>query len=178
MSLSIMFDVSTHSRPKAAGILLIVVIAILKAFQLTAARRRLGTNSVAVKSPPIVSTHSRPKAAGCDTPRRGVNRRCFNSQPPEGGWNRLKALRIPRCGFNSQPPEGGWILLIVVIATLKAFQLTAARRRLDRCKAIIRRHSLFQLTAARRRLVPTSLRPRHSLGRFNSQPPEGGWLLR
>ena len=64
MSLSIMFDVSTHSRPKAAGILLIVVIAILKAFQLTAARRRLGTNSVAVKSPPIVSTHSRPKAAG------------------------------------------------------------------------------------------------------------------
>ena len=55
-----------------------------------------------------ISTHSRAKAAGCYTPRRGVNRRYFNSQPREGGW----------------------ILLIVVIAILKAFQLTAARRRL------------------------------------------------
>ena len=78
--------VSTHSRPKAAGLILRVIhwvymsfnsqppeggwnqnltqIQTISLFQLTAARRRLGTKSVAVKSSPIVSTHSRPKAAG------------------------------------------------------------------------------------------------------------------
>ena len=78
--------VSTHSRPKAAGWAARFFALGDKVFQLTAARRRLatlfvptladkpvsthsrpkaaGTNSVAVKSPPIVSTHSRPKAAG------------------------------------------------------------------------------------------------------------------
>ena len=72
MSLSIMFDVSTHSRPKAAGILLIVVIAILKAFQLTAARRRLG-----------------------DYNANGIRTWSFNSQPPEGGWSINTVSRWP-----------------------------------------------------------------------------------
>ena len=56
-------DVSTHSRPKAAGIV---------TFLIGAAKQ--------------VSTHSRPKAAGLaltlyEEPSVG-----FNSQPPEGGW--------------------------------------------------------------------------------------------
>ncbi len=58
------FSVSTHSRPKAAG---------KKAraqfgkgwFQLTAARRRLGSRQAGVAAGLEVSTHSRPKAAGC-----------------------------------------------------------------------------------------------------------------
>ena len=56
--------VSTHSRPKAAG----------------------------PSHPPTrggypVSTHSRPKAAG-PIDSVGIQRHgCFNTQPPEGGWN-------------------------------------------------------------------------------------------
>ena len=33
---------------------------------------------------------------------------CFNTQPPEGGWqfprNQIQAMD----SFNTQPPEGGW----------------------------------------------------------------------
>ena len=79
--------VSTHSRPKAAGVVGWVTFGEICLFQLTAARRRLvaiACKGVFVK---IVSTHSRPKAAGV-----------------KGGW-----LYDPDSGFNSQPPEGGWI---------------------------------------------------------------------
>ena len=58
--------VSTHSRPKAAGIA-----------------------ALAKWEPRIVSTHSRPKAAGRDGPSRFDRRHRFNTQPPEGGWIRL-----------------------------------------------------------------------------------------
>nr|DAQ97083.1 MAG TPA: hypothetical protein [Herelleviridae sp.] len=34
----------------------------------------------------MVSTHSRPKAAGYSVPPIDDSRRCFNTQPPEGGW--------------------------------------------------------------------------------------------
>ena len=55
--------VSTHSRPKAAG---------------------HGTlEAIAWK---LVSTHSRPKAAGHLIYLALISYRCFNSQPPEGGW--------------------------------------------------------------------------------------------
>ena len=59
----VMFIVSTHSRPKAAGRVGAVVV-------------------VGVR----VSTHSRPKAAGFAA---GDGKPCqfgFNTQPPEGGW--------------------------------------------------------------------------------------------
>ena len=40
--------------------------------------------------------------------RQGLSARCFNTQPPEGGWGlRLTANEIAK-GFNTQPPEGGW----------------------------------------------------------------------
>ena len=78
--------VSTHSRPKAAGIgrgnadrlprrfntqppeggwpSWVVVVRTQKVFQHTAARRRLGLNLKPIWFSEIVSTHSRPKAAG------------------------------------------------------------------------------------------------------------------
>ena len=55
--------VSTHSRLKAAG---------SSEFQTT-----LHIN---------VSTHSRLKAAGFKNTVRRPNTKCFNTQPPEGGW--------------------------------------------------------------------------------------------
>ncbi len=56
------------------------------------------------------------------------------------------------------------------------FQLTAARRRLAACLANINNVIGFQLTAARRRL-DTKSSAKISLTGFNSQPPEGGWVL-
>ena len=55
--------VSTHSRPKAAGVGNILSIQLI-----------------------IVSTHSRPKAAGQQTRQATRYSRGFNTQPPEGGW--------------------------------------------------------------------------------------------
>ena len=147
--------VSTHSRPKAAG-RLPAPQSRVQSFQLTAARRRLASKPVAVTL-------------------------CTNC-------------------FNSQPPEGGWFAQAVAEDINALFQLTAARRRLDIFFiSISYSNFLFQLTAARRRLgrllargitaigVSTHSRPKaagyhlHQIHmpnqRFNSQPPEGGWLL-
>ena len=68
-------------------------------------------------------------------------------------------------------------MLIVVIAILKAFQLTAARRRLDVQIHIFGHDEAFQLTAARRRLATCPPLPSVFVSCFNSQPPEGGWLM-
>ena len=125
-------EVSTHSRPKAAG---------------------QNSNRVCLKHEEV-STHSRPKAAG----------------------KALMFLRALDARFNSQPPEGGWFTKLVEFIPQRAFQLTAARRRLAMGKA-----KLLGLV-----VVSTHSRPkaagasafeiiRHGFC-FNSQPPEGGWI--
>ena len=122
-------------------------------------------------------------------------------------------------GFNTQPPEGGWNRPGIWRAETTLFQHTAARRRLDEYgqksnqKCYVSTHSRpkaagkkiasfhrqgsgfntqppeggwsmgicpvvsagkFQHTAARRRLELQSVSPAHPLC-FNTQPPEGGW---
>ena len=145
-------QVSTHSRPKAAGTKKNTVIPKHGAFQHTAARRRLGRNS--------------------------------------------KILPGDR-GFNTQPPEGGWALGGESFGALSRFQHTAARRRLVTDDRVFHTSCGFQHTAARRRLVNqadtrvflewfqhTAARRRLGivgrfpilLRRFNTQPPEGGWV--
>ena len=129
--------VSTHSRPKAAGSTFGAGRYKSAMFQHTAARRRLG--QTAPKHQPndqfqhtaarrrlvyhrpacmqvvSVSTHSRPKAAGQACSHARCGSRCFNTQPPEGGW---LELTFERC--------------IEV-----AFQHTAARRRLAAMAALM-----------------------------------------
>ena len=77
--------VSTHSRPKAAGKMQKVRFLVW-----------------------VVSTHSRPKAAGTAHRLGCLVCDCFNTQPPEGGWNPSPCLWSPSACFNTQPPEGGW----------------------------------------------------------------------
>ena len=123
-------QVSTHSRPKAAGVVAFLSQGLLRRFQHTAARRRLGHRRDSARmrdrfntQPPeggwrwlisgniwrtVVSTHSRPKAAGKGTPRGGTCSQSFNTQPPEGGWYAVIPNTIRDIGFNTQPPEGGW----------------------------------------------------------------------
>ena len=78
---------------------------------------------------------------------------CFNTQPPEGGWIRVKRNHVPTRNvsthsrpkaagfltslqmglsscFNTQPPEGGWLTQIARSVVVWKFQHTAARRRL------------------------------------------------
>ena len=55
-------------------------------FQHTAARRRLALLSSLPFLTLQVSTHSRPKAAGIEANQTRKALKCFNTQPPEGGW--------------------------------------------------------------------------------------------
>ena len=80
--------VSTHSRPKAAGLVL-QQHRMMTLFQHTAARRRLGLKKLSTDE---------------------VKVQRFNTQPPEGGWYLIvNGTRYPN-SFNTQPPEGGWSL--------------------------------------------------------------------
>ena len=125
------FVVSTHSRPKAAG--------------LYSRKARVMVFSV--------STHSRPKAAG--RRRSGGSRDAvgFNTQPPEGGWVVCVFQLADLISFNTQPPEGGWGVFAALFVIAIVFQHTAARRRLAFPALETRAIRLFQHTAARRRLA-------------------------
>ena len=102
----------------------------IKSFQHTAACRRLGAAPTSFRLSGLVSTHSRLKAAGAegfvlqpfgtvsthsrlkaagqtDAARRPF-RCCFNTQPPEGGWDWVIFTFYVSACFNTQPPEGGW----------------------------------------------------------------------
>ena len=100
-------------------------------FQLTAARRRLDSNSV-------LSPKARKFQLTAARRRLGRFRRPFAD------------IKI---SFNSQPPEGGWAKYLHYRNVVCTFQLTAARRRLGSISKASPMAARFQLTAARRRLV-------------------------
>ena len=80
-----------------------------KAFQLTAARRRLARVDVAKDFFNGVSTHSRPKAAGLRLHGgRHLPHVSTHSRPKAAGKSFGDCLPTAYPRFNSQPPEGGW----------------------------------------------------------------------
>ena len=100
-------NVSTHSRPKAAGSSCYARI-YDKAFQHTAARRRLDQYAFPKVSFFIVSTHSRPKAAGNLIYKFILSTRVStHSRPKAAGRLSGGDVVLSEC-FNTQPPEGGW----------------------------------------------------------------------
>ena len=101
----------------------------------------------------------------------------FNTQPPEGGWPTTGIQPLVNWSFNTQPPEGGWGRWHSTLPLLKLFQHTAARRRLAWRMSLCAALPLFQHTAARRRLVMHYQALVYDNDRFNTQPPEGGWLF-
>ena len=123
-------QVSTHSRPKAAG---------YKQFGRKWSYLCFNTqppeggwrDGRSIADRQAVSTHSRPKAAGRAAP----------SSPSD------------LSGFNTQPPEGGWSIKSVIFPSPRQFQHTAARRRLANVMTLSTKLTKFQHTAARRRLV-------------------------
>ena len=67
------------------------------------------------------------------------------------------AILLLRC-FNTQPPEGGWLATLKNNARAREFQHTAARRRLAKPLTSVCSSKPFQHTAARRRLAPYTLK--------------------
>ena len=167
--------VSTHSRPKAAG---------LNNFIRRHTQRfntqppeggwtgRCGLEHGVFK----VSTHSRPKAAGhCRLAHTLFPIVSTHSRPKAAG-NVTCRYSHASGGFNTQPPEGGWQYYSTDGFREKWFQHTAARRRLDVYWCATEDIAPFQHTAARRRLGWSSTYP-YLMPSFNTQPPEGGWRL-
>ena len=146
--------VSTHSRPKAAGLSRAVADA-TGWFQHTAARRRLDHNSGNGCGHNDVSTHSRPKAAGAHARHAacglGVS---THSRPKAAG----ACLRPPR--------------------RQNLFQHTAARRRLGprplgRLLAdAVSTHSRPKAAGDPSAIIVGGYQS------FNTQPPEGGWITK
>ena len=145
--------VSTHSRPKAAGIPnhQVCLVGIVS----THSRPKAAGYAVSANRDPVyVSTHSRPKAAG--SPRSGLLGICpvsTHSRPKAAGSHRRRRGRVRLC-FNTQPPEGGWVVDQQYIAA--DYVSTHSRPKAAGC-------------GWRRNFAPAN--------RFNTQPPEGGWSL-
>ena len=120
-------------------------------FQHTAARRRLESKTLLLLPYP-----------------------CFNTQPPEGGWDGLdlSADNETIVSTHSRPKAAGPV--IGVQYSMQEFQHTAARRRLAFPAPLPQACFLFQHTAARRRLAKPCKQLVAHKG-FNTQPPEGGW---
>ena len=125
--------VSTHSREKAAARYSGKIVK-SRRFQHTAARRRLHGQPIFNRLPARFNTQ--PHEGGCHLrSRRGRSHCGFNTQPHEGGCIHLiRAIYLVAC-FNTQPHEGGCRHIRTVKPHAKAFQHTAARRRLlaSRC---------------------------------------------
>ena len=84
-SVLVEFYVSTHSRPKAAGL----------RFQ------SFRTNWSGFNTQP-------PEGGWMLQTVKDSFNGGFNTQPPEGGWNGWGSFRADWVSFNTQPPEGGW----------------------------------------------------------------------
>ena len=123
----------------------------------------------------MVSTHSRPKAAGSSHRRIATSSQSFNTQPPEGGWHsEADNPTQPKVSTHSRPKAAGSGIRVSA-SPHRAFQHTAARRRLASSKYQDFAAPVFQHTAARRRLAIISSALTALMLSFNTQPPEGGW---
>ena len=106
---TLVYSVSTHSRPKAAALLLF-----------------------AHRNKTQVSTHSRPKAAAAN-PATTASKRVFQHTAARRRLRQIAQHIFPTVCFNTQPPEGGCISSPASPPKKQPFQHTAARRRLRCC---------------------------------------------
>ena len=168
--------VSTHSRLKAAGHCLWLIQhrgAVSTHSRLKAA----GFHRASCKLSAEVSTHSRLKAAGSQLYRARCGFGRFNTQPPEGGWAVIRFVPIPLPCFNTQPPEGGWVLSFSQSQT----QYVSTHSRLKAAGQRIGLAVLFAIVSTHSRLKaagPDVGELADLLDCFNTQPPEGGWVIR
>ena len=41
--------------------------------------------------------------------KKPTQMKCFNTQPPKGGWGIIAPIILKSRCFNTQPPKGGWL---------------------------------------------------------------------
>ena len=100
-------QVSTHSRPKAAGA---DVRGVTDGVTVSTHSRpkAAGTVGEAVEIAETVSTHSRPKAAGGIADKARLFAAVSTHSRPKAAGLLVDIFARFVVGFNSQPPEGGW----------------------------------------------------------------------
>ena len=124
----------------------------------------------------MVSTHSRPKAAGNDCPLFADSTIVStHSRPKAAGFGAVDSS-LPECCFNTQPPEGGWNYKIFATLSELMFQHTAARRRLGPSITSCRHYTRFNTQPPEGGWQAWQT-PVCIIRRFNTQPPEGGWTV-
>ena len=124
-------QVSTHSRPKAAGYGVSCRFTVFR-FQHTAARRRLGSSRMKGYRW-LLFQHTAARRRLVKRNQTVFSHKRFNTQPPEGGWTiRPHKTKRSVVSTHSRPKAAG--LHRLHYPSQKMFQHTAARRRLDvRC---------------------------------------------
>ena len=101
--------------------------------------------------------------------------RCFNTQPPEGGWSATEPMKFGTSVSTHSRPKAAVNRLFHWIHT-RAVSTHSRPKAAVRKLAVIAFTLLFQHTAARRRLVLICLYNCH-MQCFNTQPPEGGCCI-
>ena len=192
-------EVSTHSRPKAAGtcwrwkrrttrrfqhtaarrrlVLWVKNGGWIFGFQHTAARRRLAAARLQRAHQGGVSTHSRLKAAGSDSQIRWlVFAVSTHSRLKAAGQHSFSIRGCRRERFNTQPPEGGWTAGCFLFWSILCFNTQPPeggwpKDTYTHVVVLVSTHSRLKAAGWRRIWQPISAY------RFNTQPPEGGWDL-
>ena len=102
-------NVSTHSRPKAAGTLRLWNLMAGSRFNTQPPEGGWSIQAERIRLQYHVSTHSRPKAAGLGFRNVWVIFQVStHSRPKAAGSVSASSPKMP-CSFNTQPPEGGWV---------------------------------------------------------------------
>ena len=145
-------------------------------FQHTAARRRLGGTQARGANPtPFQHTAARRRLGTLYQAKTSLWR-CFNTQPPEGGWTVFVCMVFTLFSFNTQPPEGGWIIILLFSPLSNRFQHTAARRRLGNGSTyMLFKTRCFNTQPPEGGWENQAVKSLRSIS-FNTQPPEGGWM--
>ena len=147
------YEVSTHSRPKAAGKQSRIIIYFYK-----------------------VSTHSRPKAAGFGRHSLTLSFVCVSthSRPKAAGAYSYAAI-LPTVSFNTQPPEGGW-----GIGDLQDDFWDVSTHSRPKAAGSCSGGCVYRghvSTHSRPKAAGNNGKPTVTKnGGFNTQPPEGGWF--
>ncbi len=101
---------------------------------------------------------------------------CFNTQPPEGGWASSSFTFRTVFSFNTQPPEGGWAIQLRGLVYTEAVSTHSRPKAAG--KTAKRSWQRLQVSTHSRPKAAGTTSPASSAthSRFNTQPPEGGWM--
>ena len=167
-------SVSTHSRPKAAGC---DGAAGQVAAQVSTHSRpkAAGPARQAAEVFDAVSTHSRPKAAGSHSSSSYSQYEFQHTAARRRLENMTWCIKKAKC-FNTQPPEGGWVHIGGQNNTLLVVSTHSRPKAAGPAACCPTRHRSVSTHSRPKAAGPAGNCGAAHCCRFNTQPPEGGWL--